>query len=228
MVSHFTMLPCALPVLVFMLMRWQGRWYLRLMSAGGFLLGVLLVLIVIFSAYPPPTIQLLSSVFSEGIVHGLDQGVYEVEIPGPAGALRKIGSGLHEGIPASVASIIEALKVDWCPWALAVVLPWIGVLGLGFRDPPVGQGGRAKRLWSYSDGAMGVALLLCLAPLPFFKAAQSPERYALNLLPLAALLFVRGLGSVCAGLDVLLRIWLKRWPRGILALVMGAPEFGPR
>ena len=224
MLSHFTMIPYALPGLALMLMRWRGSLLYRMMAAGGFLLGGLLVLSGIASFYPLPSFQHLGSVFSEGIVHGLDQGSYSVQGPGVAGALGKIFEGLYEGIPASMAAIVKGLGVNWCPWVLALVLPWIGVLGLGLHHPPEERRRRKNARWllNTSDGAMGLALLFCLAPLPFLMAAESPDRYAMNLLPVAMLLFVRGLASVCAGLEALIRIWFKqRWPRGVLVMVMG-------
>lgn len=221
METHFTLMPYALPALALMLMRWRGRWSLRLLGVGGFLLGCLGMLGVLFIFFPAPTLKTMNAIFSEGITHGLDQGSYKPIQVDVAVALENVLAGVLAGIPASAARIVQALKVDWCMWALAVVLPWIGVLGLGLGQPPAGRRVRARRFWSHSDVAMGLALLFCLAPLPFLEAAKSPERYALNLLPVAALLFMRGLASVCAGFDALIRVWFKRWPPGILAGVVG-------
>ena len=87
------------------------------------------------------------------------------------------------------------IRPSWLPWQAGLILPWLGVLGIGLKRVKDQQAG----WWARTDLAMGLGLLFCLAPLPVFAAAQAPLRYGDNLSPLGAVLLVRGMASLIWG-----------------------------
>jgi hypothetical protein len=118
----------------------------------------------------------------------------------------------------AIRLVLSAVRPLFVPWNLALALPWIGVVGtfLRVRLPEEARHG----LLSPFDWKLGLSLLLCLGPLPFLAMADAPERYSYNMLPIVLLLCWRGAGSVLAGLDLLLRWRLPRWPAGLLTVLL--------
>jgi hypothetical protein len=96
------------------------------------------------------------------------------------------------------------------------------------------QEGEGKIL-AYVDWKLGLCLLLCLGPLPFLAMAHAPERYSYNMLPVVLLLCWRGVASVLALIDRLLKRAWKYWPSGLFCLALALyagfksrEEAGPR
>jgi hypothetical protein len=186
--THFSTLPYVLPSLALILMAGQNRWR----AALGHLVGFVFVLYLFTLVFPVTTLEGLQVAIANGISPGY-QG--EGRVSNWQNALGIMEGGMGTALERSVAQLMVQIRPSWLPWQAGLILPWLGVLGIGLKrknSAPAGVGD----WWERTDLAMGLALLFCLAPLPVSAAAQAPLRYADNLLPVGAILLVRGMASV--------------------------------
>ena len=209
---HFSTIPYALPAFVFILIATKGQH--RWLAAGAHLLGVALVLWSLSLVFPVSTLEGFKTAIANGIAPGY-QG------DGVVGSFDTAANVIAQGLPTAldrgVAQMMVQIRPSWLPWHLTLVLPWLGVLGVGLGgSAPHNTTGWFKRLLARTDLPLGIALLLCLAPVPVLAAAQAPLRYADNLLPVAALLLVRG------GVSLLIMAG-----GGVLAVLPRGPVWAP-
>ena len=222
--THFSTLGYALPGLALILIgARRTRWLSALCHVGGFCAVIYLFALV----FPISTWE----GFQVSIANGISPGYQgHGRVSNWDTALGIIQSGLDTAVNRSVAQLMVQIRPDWLPWRVALILPWLGVLGVGLKRAagPTTLGFRAWFL--RTDWAMGLGLLFCLAPLPVFAAAQAPLRYADNLLAIGALLLVRGMASVLWMTLQLVRLGQKRWlTQGVYAglgvvLLVGAVQ----
>ena len=217
---HYTSLPLLIPASLLAILRGPRGWWRRLLAVLLHAGGAALAIWCIDLYFPLPTPREWMAAASEGVAPQNSGGARTREFTEQALAVMRQGAGT--AMNDAAAAVSELLRPGWMPWGLVLVLPWIGVLGMGLGQPPPDAEGAAwwKRLWWRTDPALGLCLLLLLAPLPVFQAASAPERYGWNLLPIAALLIMRGLGSLGHCVDLLLRRAWGRWPLGALASLL--------
>jgi hypothetical protein len=211
--THFSTLLYALPALVFILLAGGKR---RWLAALGHIVGFASAIYLLSLVFPVSTWEGFQVSIANGISPGY-QGQGRVSDWGTA--LGILQSGMGTALERSVAQLMVQIRPSWLPWSMALILPWLGVLGIGLKRLPRGvtKGG----WWDRTDLAMGVSLLLCLAPLPVFAAAQAPLRYGDNLSPLGALLLVRGMASTAWMLLAIVRLTQVRAIPSAVFAVMG-------
>jgi hypothetical protein len=216
--SHFTTLPMWLPPLLLLLLWGPRPWWKRLLAVLLFLGVGAGVLWLTFRVFPFPTMSELAGDVSEGIAPG-SRSTQQVALN--AEALAILRSGMGSATERAVNSVMLVLRPSWTPWYLALALPWLGALGAGMARVKASVGAVPvwKRMLRSFDIALGIVLLSYLAPLPIFAAANAPDRYGWNLLPIAALLIMRGFGSLCLMAEHGIRQLWGRWPLGLLAMV---------
>ncbi|MCB9779616.1 MAG: hypothetical protein H6742_13715 [Alphaproteobacteria bacterium] len=215
---HYTTLPYALPPLVMLLLGGQGL-SRRLGGALLFVLGAGASLWFLSHIYPIPTLDQLAG----DIANGIDPGYRgNGRIADVAEARQTLEQGLVAGVPEAVQTAIAGARPEGLPWGLLVVLPWLGIVGPGLRWRD-GDGPPWKDWLRGTDAALGIGLLLCLAPLPLLAAVDAPERYGNNFLPIVAVLVARGLATIAGSVDLGIRQAWGRWPRGVLLAVLTVP-----
>lgn len=216
-VTHFTTLPMCIPPLLLLILWGPRCWWRRLLAVGLFLVTGAGLLWLLFQVFPFPTTAELAHNVSEGIAPG-SGSTLEPSLNKEALSILEAGAGT--AVDTAVMNVMLVLRPAWLPWHLALALPWVGAVGAGLaiRAKKPGAAPVWKRMLGSFDLALGVVLLTYLAPLPFFAAAQAPDRYGWNLLPFAALLLVRGLGSVAMVIGHGVRALWRRWPLGVLSL----------
>jgi len=216
--SHYTAIPFPLPALILILLMGRG-WLPRLGSAVLFAAACAGGLWAIFEVFPLPSAEAFSRDMAEGIARGSQTGVggRASDWTRPLEILR---DGQADAIPDAIKGMVEWICPPWMPWSVALAAPWLGVVGL-LGAPRLAW----NRPWRVplQGLPLGVPLLLALAPLPFLAAAQAPERYSYNLLPIATLLFARGLDALPAAVDALARRYRPGWWAGWLALPLALP-----
>jgi 4-amino-4-deoxy-L-arabinose transferase-like glycosyltransferase len=217
--THFSTLGYVLPGLALILLgARQSRW----LSALGHLAGFGLLVYLLTLVFPVSTWEGFQVSIANGISPGY-QGNGRVSNWGTA--LGIIQDGMGTSIERSVAQLLVQIRPDWLPWRAGLILPWLGVLGIGLKRS-AGPSSDGWRGWLVrSDWAMGLGLLFCLAPLPVFAAAQAPLRYADNMLAVGALLLVRGMASVIWMALQLCRVGHVRWLNQTLYAALGGALF---
>ena len=184
--THFSTLPYMLPALVFILMAGgSNRW----LASLGYFLGFGGLLYGLAQVFPVSTWEGFQVSIANGISPGY-QGQGRVSNWDTARGI--LTSGMDTALERSVAQLLVQVRPSWLPWQAGLILPWLGVIGIGLKRVERSSAG----WWERTDLAMGLGLLFCLAPLPVFAAAQAPLRYGDNLSPLGAVLLVRGMASV--------------------------------
>jgi len=202
---HFSTIPYALPALALILLSARNRWRASL----AHLLGTGLVIWGVMQVYPVSSMAEFKSAIANGIAPGYQGG-------GSVGSFEAAWAVIEQGrasaLNRAVAQLMVQIRPSWLPWHVGLLLPWLGVLGIGLRRArrDVGEG-KLRWLWARTDLGLGLGLVFCLAPLPVLAAAQAPLRYADNLSPAGALLLVRGMASVLLIGGFLVR---KYAPRG--------------
>lgn len=192
-VTHFSTLPYVLPGLALILMCGRGRE--RWLGALTHIVGVGAAFWLLTRVFPVSSLEAFQVAIANGIAPGY-QG--DGRVSSWASAMAVVESGLGTALNRCVAQLLVQVRPSWLSWQAALVVPWIGVLGLGLKRvrPEVLRGfGPVRRVWAQTDIGLGLALMFCLAPLPVFAAAQAPLRYADNLSPVGAVLMMRGLVS---------------------------------
>lgn len=218
--THFTTMPMWVPPLLLLLLAGPRSWWRRLLAVLLFLAAGAGLLLLIFQVFPFPTSAELAQNISEGIAPGSASPHAPTLSTDALGILQ---SGMGTAIDRAVTNVMVVLQPSWVPWHLGLALPWIGALGIGLarRATSAGSTPRWKRALGTIDLPLGLVLLCYLAPLPVLAAAQAPERYGWNLLPIAALLLVRGLASIAFTLGHGIRALWRRWPLGLLSMAVG-------
>lgn len=221
-VAHFTTVPFVVPALVLTLLsggRSWRRWAALLLHAGG----AAATGWVIFRVFPLPDKHQVGQVIQEGVQRGTVVGPALSRWDVVTDKMRaEYGSALSD----AASGMLPVVSPSALPVALLSTLLVLGALGLFLRPwptdedlPGAGAGRWLRALNASREGAIGFALLLCLAPLPVLAMFDAPERYSYNLIPLVLLLVWRGVASVLGAVDVGVgRLW-SRWPVGVLTLV---------
>lgn len=201
MVSHLTAL--AFPICGLLLLVASGRgWWRRLAAALLYSAAVFLVFRWVFSVFP----MLPNEFFKDSLAEGITPTGDDVGEVGRAAARESALSLLQTNAPlalnAALRSITHTFAPVGVPWALSVALIWLGFIGPNavrrVRPPPGVAVARHLSGRVIRSLAEGVAVASACAPLIAFAAAKSPERYSDNLLPVAALLMVRGGATLVA------------------------------
>ena len=192
--AHFSTLFHGLPVLLAVLLFGRG-WKGRLLSIAGFAVGAWAVNWWIFSRFPFVGLDGLMSAIPEGVVPG-SQSTSGHSGVNMAPAIATIRAGLGDGLEGALTGVLTVLHTSIVPWGVSVAAFWLGVLGPGLKR--VNREGVELPLHRRFDLKGGLVLLACLAPLPLLSAAGAPPRYGYNLLPVAILLYARGLVSMAA------------------------------
>ena len=201
--AHFSTIPYFLPPLVLILI--AGGKGTRWLAAASYLAGLSGALWYLAQVFPVPSAENLGISIANGIVPGYHGGG---QVSSWAASYAVIQEGVPNAIQTSVSLLMQQIRPGWIPWYPALVLPWLGVVGFGLRRPKEEATNRWKAIWAQCDWPLGLTLLLCLAPLPVFAAAQAPFRYADNLLAPGALLLMRGAASVLYIGVAVMRRWL--------------------
>ena len=217
--THFTTLGFPLAGLLGMgLLARRGK---RVLVLVGYGVGLGLAWGALFSVFPWAGFRGLLLAVPEGITPGEFplQGS-PTAVWGPA--LEIMRSGASTAVEDAVTGMARLLRPGWLPWGAAGTWRGRGVPGLALNPRREDLAGwrrwRGESCWK-----SGLLLVVCLAPLPLFAAADAEPRYSHNLLPVAALLMVRGCVSGASLVErvVLERVPLERWPRGLLGAVCG-------
>jgi hypothetical protein len=222
---HFSTIPYALPALALIVMvAKKHRWR----AAAAHVLGTALVLWGVMQIYPVSSLAEFKSAIANGIAPGYQGG-------GSVGSLEAswavIEGGRATALNRAVAQLMVQIRPSWLPWGVGLLLPWLGILGIGLKKAGRESGaGKLRWIWARMDLGLGLGLLFCLAPLPILAAAQAPLRYADNLSPAGALLLVRGMASVVLILGFGIRwiaptgpslVMLHRIPAAALTAALG-------
>jgi hypothetical protein len=216
MTAHFTTLFHAVPPAIAILLFSRG-WGNRSKAFLGYGIGVFLTWKLIFQTFVWGGVATLSEAVPEGIVKGAQgtAGQTETDWSGPLAVLQE---NIGDAVGNSIQLVMGALHGNMLPWEWALVCAWLGVLGIGLGR--VGEKGRMTRWLGLLEWRGGLVLLLSLGPLPLLAAAQAEARYSYNLLPIVALLFVRGMVGPLLLLDRVICRVFKRWRAGVLALIV--------
>jgi len=215
---HYTTPPYLLPPLLVLIL--SGRGVLRRIGAVLlYLLGAAVSVSLLLRVYPLPTWRL----FLGDVANGINPGAPNQFQATLDGAMAGLASQLPRYASAATAAAVDAVRISGLPWGVMLALPWLGVLGLGLGVARAGRGSWWRALLGRTDLAVGLMLLVSLAPLPVLAGVGAPERYGDNLLGVVAVLVARGIGSAVAVVDALVRAAWSRWPRGPLALGLGVP-----
>jgi hypothetical protein len=217
--THFTTLGFPLAGLLAMgLFARRGK---RALVLVGYGVGLGLTWALLFSVFPWAGFKGLLLAVPEGITPGEFplQGS-PTAVWGPA--LEVMRAGASTAVEDAVTGMARLLRPNWLPWGASVAFLWLGVPGLALKPRREDLSGW-RRLRGESCWKSGLLLLVCLAPLPLFAAADAEPRYSHNLLPIAALLMVRGCVSAASLVErgVLGRVSSGRWPWGLLGAVCG-------
>lgn len=185
------------------LARWAG--------AAAFAAGAYVGARLVFIDYPVLPLELLRGTLAEGVSAQGGNAATAGFASSTGGAVAAVQAGLPHALDEVVRFAATKARPTWLPWAAMLVVPWLGVLG-----GELTRGGVFAWRRVGAGVAVGLPLLIALAPLLAFAAAGSPERYTDNFYPLVALLVFRGLDAIASGVDAALRRPLPGWPLGLV------------
>ncbi len=181
--AHYTTLAHILPPAILVLLAGGPGWR-RFAGFGLHAAAGYAVIRALFSVFPFPDRNQFMLTIQEGAAAGSTSGMADTDWSHLRALMEQNGS---RAVDDAIRTMIQATRPDWLPWDAALALPWIGIAGLLFSA-------RTPRL--RTGVASGLALLLCLGPLPFLAMAHAPERYSYNLIPFVLLLQWRGAASL--------------------------------
>ncbi|MFH1467875.1 MAG: glycosyltransferase family 39 protein [Pseudomonadota bacterium] len=215
-VSHYTTFPMFGPPLLFLILGGPRSWWRRILAVLLFLGAGAALVWGLAQVFPFPNPHDLQLAVSEGIA----PGSADAAAPELSDRARSIlQSGAQGALAKAARDALSIVRPSWLPWDLVGLLTALGVLGLGLGIPRKREGRpRWLEVLLSLDLPLGLALLAILAPLPVLAAAGAPERYGWNLLPVLALLLVRGMFAVPRWIDHGVRYLHERWPLGALGL----------
>jgi hypothetical protein len=180
----------------------------RAQAAVGLLLGTLLGVFLVFWRYPVLPWGLFTGSLAEGVAPGAGMANQAQLAETSSTAAQVVRGGLPGAASAAIGWLLETIWPARLPWLFALLLPWLGVLGLGLDDAermPRGSGALAGL-------RVGIPLLGALVPLVAFASAGSPLRYSANYQALGCLLVFRGLASCFTMVRVLIVDGPRRSP----------------
>lgn len=197
---HLTTIGIGVPALVLTILRVEARpgrgldVERRALAGAGLLAGTLIGVGLLFWNYPVLPWGLFTGSLAEGVAPGAGMANQSQLAQTSANA----GSLVREGLPGALSGaltwVLGTVRPAAVPWTIAVLLPWLGILGLGLANNE-----RLPRGSAVFDGLrVGVPLAGALVPLLAFASAGSPLRYSVNYHALACLLVFRGAASVFA------------------------------
>jgi len=168
---------------------------------------------LLLQPYPELSLSELVNIYVEGVAGsgGRSQGTgMETSL-----AVEVVTSRLHNAPELAVQRGLRGLAVDGVPWIPVVGLFWLGVAGPGLA--------REGRGWRYGiDPRATLTLLFFLVPLVALEAARAPDRYALYARPFLFLCVARGVASLAAGLEQLVKLPARGGLACAAALAVGA------
>ena len=209
--SHLTTV--GVPVAAVLLCLFRGRpGFARWVGAGAFAAGAYFGARLMFINYPMLPLEILRSTLAEGVSAQGGNAATAGFASSTGGAWAAVQAGLPHALDEVVRFAATKARPAWLPWAVMLALPWLGVLGAELT-----RGGVFNWRRLGAAIAVGLPLLIALAPLLAFASAGSPERYTDNFYPLVALLIFRGLDSLAGAFDALVRRPLPGWPLGVVA-----------
>lgn len=174
------------------------RWVGALGLLGGCGLGVGLM----YLHYPQLPFDMVAPTLAEGIDPVANNAGRAGRLSSPAVAIAAVQAGLPAAITEVMRFVAATTRPAWLGWQLALVVPWIGLVGPAAAESWQGLGTRRAALTVLKKVAAGLAVgvpaLVTLAPLLAFAAAQSPQRYTDNFFPVVLLLVFRGFGLLAA------------------------------
>jgi len=209
--SHLTTVGVPVAALLLCLLRGRPgitRWGGALAFAGGAYAGARWM----FVDYPVLPLEILRGTLAEGVAAQGGNAATAGFATSTGGAVAAVQAGLPRALDEVVRFAATKARPSWLPWAVMLAVPWLGVLG-----GELTRGGVFAWRRVGAGAAVGLPLLIALAPLLAFAAAGSPERYTDNFYPLVALLIFRGLDAIAGIVDALLRRPLPGWPLGLVA-----------
>ncbi len=216
--SHLTAVAQPLPGLVMVALNGKPGWR-RWASIVLYAATVWLVVSQILAHFPHEKLALLSDTVAEGIAvpHAQSSDPHSL---GEREVVAKevLAKRAPMAFDAAWLRVANWWRPRWFPLEWAFVVPWLGLFG-PFLGTGSGTGWRLGMRRAFGGLATGLPITLALSPLLAFAAANSPERYGDNLLPVGALLIARGVATMPTAVERLVAWKFARWPVGITALV---------
>ncbi|MES2643409.1 MAG: hypothetical protein V4850_28250 [Myxococcota bacterium] len=226
--THLTTIGIGVPALLLALFR-GAPGFRRWLGAAGLAAGTLVGVGLAFVDYPILPWGLLTGSLAEGVAPAAPNGNTAVLADSMARAVAIVRDGGPAALDRAIAFLAATARPSWLPWAAALWLPWLGIVGWGLstlpRHPPrPGALSRVsqRRLDPLRGLGAGVPLALALVPILAFAAAESPLRYTHNYYPLGVLLVFRGGDVVVRLVEQAVGRWLPRAARGGLGVLVGA------
>lgn len=199
-VAHLTTLPFPIVGLLLVLLHGKPGWrrWASLVMWGAALYGTVRWVLTWYPALPS---QFVGNVLAEGIAPEHNASAGQVaDAAKETAALDVLRANAPKAVDDAIRFVVQTLRPAWLDWRLALALPWLGLVGPLDRTVPPGRA-------VLRGLATGVPLLACMAPIVAFHAADAPARYSENLLPVAALLLVRGAMVLPSLVDLALGRW---------------------
>ena len=208
-----------------------ARWPCTALLLAGCSIGVG----AIHLRYPHLPHEMLATTLAEGIepvANNAGRAGIEASSSGATDAVR---AGLPAAVTAVMRFVASTTRPAWLAWHLALVVPWLGLVGPGLFEgrigPPIPRsGGEMRKLAGrlLAGLAVGVPALIALAPLVAFAAASSPQRYTDNFVAVVVLVVFRGFGLLTALASVRLGPVHKELVALAVALVVAGGIVSPR
>ena len=187
-----------------------ARWLYRLMAPAVALLLGYLVWLVMMMRHPRISLWHVFDVYSEGIA--TYSGKTSETMMSFAQAVELVQQRLGEALGKLQLEVLDSWAQAPFTWQVLAGLGLLGILGPGLLKRPASRLG-----W---DWRPGLWIAVFLMPLVGLAASRTPGRYYIYATPLVFLAVMRGLASLAAGVDYLLRRKLRWWPAGPLAAVV--------
>jgi hypothetical protein len=227
-VTHLTTLGVAVPAVLFALAtgtpgrtRWIGAAALAASLAAALALAV--------HSYPTLEPGVFLNALAEGVTRPRAYDAAGDPLADQGAAIARVQHALPAAMASATRWLLGELTPSWLPLGAAVALPWLalapvagGVAG-GGTPRPRRSARHAALLGTLAWRVVaGVAALGMLAPVVAFAAADAPSRYGANFLPVALVACVAGLAVVGGAVDALAARAVRRWPAGLVTLLLGA------
>lgn len=198
--THLTTV--GLPAAAVLLCLLRGKPRVRWLGALGLLGGCGLGVGLMYLQYPQLPFDMVAPTLAEGIAPVGNNAGRAGRLSSPALAMAAVQAGLPAAITEVMRFVASTTRPAWLGWQLALVLPWLGIVGPEVAGSWMGRGTRQRVAVVVRRAAAGLAVgvpaLVALAPLLAFSAAQSPQRYTDNFFPVVVLVVFRGFGSLGA------------------------------
>ncbi len=222
MISHLTALAFPLCGLLLCAASARGAWrgLAAVLLYAGAAWGVVHLTFDVFPMLPR---DFFTNALAEGVAPTSDPSI-GTQAASRDAAVELVRANAGHALDEAIRFVVRPFQPIFLPWAATVGLVWAGLVGPRPFSPRPDDDTR----WRWVGRGLvalveGVAVASALAPLLAFAAAKSPTRYSENLLPIAALVVMRGAAAVVAA-GAALASW---WPavaarRGWGELAVGA------